>query len=82
MQIVFPVERPTAVAFGVCVRIRRAGKETEWRIVGEDEATPRENRIAWTSPLAVALDGAEVGETVQISAGGRIEHIEVLAITA
>ena len=82
MQVVPPVAAPASVTFGVCVRIRRAGKEIEVRIVGEDEANPREKRVAWTSPLAVALDGAEVSETVQLKAGGLVEHIQLLAIRA
>lgn len=80
MQVVAPIERPTSVSFGVRVRIRRARKVSELRIVGEDEASPQENLIAWTSPLAVALDGAEAGETVELEAGGRIEQVEVLAV--
>lgn len=82
MQVTPPAGNPTVVGFGVGVRIRRGKAASEIRIVGEDEADPKQNLVAWTSPLAVALDGAEVGETVELMAGGRVEQVEVLAILA
>lgn len=65
--------------FGTRLRIRRGGAEQEIMIVGEDEADPGAGRIAWTSPLARALDGAEPGETVELHAGGRSEPVELLS---
>jgi transcription elongation GreA/GreB family factor len=49
-------------------------------IVGEDEADPAHGRIAWTAPLARALDGAVRGDVVELEAGGRIEEVRVLAV--
>ena len=80
MQVVPPLKNPGVVGFGVRVRIRRAGTTAEIRIVGEDEANPKKNLIAWTSPVAVALNGSEVGDVVELKAGGRLEQLEVLAI--
>lgn len=80
-----PVEHdrePEAVGFGARVTIRRGGRTSEIEIVGEDEADPAEGRIAWTSPLARALEDAEPGETVEMQAGGRSEAVEVLALRA
>jgi transcription elongation GreA/GreB family factor len=82
MQVITPDANPTVVGFGVRVRIRRNGRMIEVRIVGEDEADPKENLIAWTSPLAVALNGSEVGDVVELRAGGRLEPLEVLAVLA
>jgi transcription elongation GreA/GreB family factor len=42
------------------------GKPQTIRIVGEDEANPREGLINFRSPLAQALIGAEVGDTVEM----------------
>src|SRR5687768_4024806 len=53
---------PRAVTFGARVRIRRGGRESEVEIVGEDEADPDSGRLAWTSPLARALEEAEPGD--------------------
>jgi transcription elongation GreA/GreB family factor len=79
-QPVEPDPDPQAAGFGTRVAIRRGGETSEIRIVGEDEADPAEGRIAWTSPLARALDEAEPGETVEMEAGGRVEKIEVLGV--
>lgn len=81
MQVVEPSEDPTAVGFGTVVRIRRNGSTRDIRIVGEDEADPAADLIAWTAPLAKALDGAEPGEEVEFAAGGRTETITVVTVT-
>ena len=81
-EIVEPVAAPEAAGFGTKVTIRRGGETQHLTIVGEDEADPTEGRIAWTSPLARALEEAEPGETVELEAGGRTEAIEVLAVAA
>jgi transcription elongation GreA/GreB family factor len=73
---------PQAVGFGALVTIRRDGRESRIRIVGEDEADPEAGLIAWTSPLARALEESEPGDTVELAAGGRIVPIAVLAVEA
>lgn len=73
-------ERPEAAGFGTRVSVRRDGKVSTHLIVGEDEADPESGRISWTSPLAQALEGAEPGETVPLSAGGRIIAVDLLAV--
>lgn len=55
----------TEVAFGLRVTVADdAGAETTYEIVGEDEADAPRHRIAPTSPLARALLGAQVGDSV------------------
>lgn len=80
MQVLTPDAHPTSVGFGTFVTIKRAGKRIELQIVGEDEADPSQNRIAWTAPLAKALDGAEPGETVELDAVGRVHPIEIIGL--
>lgn len=82
MQVVPPEPDPGTVGFGTSVQIRRGGRVLQLSIVGEDEADPAAGRIAWTSPLARALEGAEPGESVPFEAGGRAEEIDVLSIAA
>jgi transcription elongation GreA/GreB family factor len=72
--------QPIAVGFGTRARIRREGEESEIRIVGEDEADPDSGLIAWTSPLARALDEGEPGDVVELSAGGRTVPVEILEV--
>ncbi len=71
---------PVVASFGTCVTIERAGATQRLLIVGEDEADPADGRIAWTGPLARALDGAEPGDEVELEAGGRSERLRVLAV--
>ncbi len=53
---------PGKVAFGADVTvIDDDGRDTRYRIVGEDEADPDAGLISWTSPLARALIGLRVG---------------------
>ncbi len=80
MQIVPPPPAPRAVGFGTRVTIRRGGVTSAITIVGEDESDPSAGLIAWTAPLARALEGAEAGEIVELEAGGRQEPITVLAV--
>jgi len=69
------------VGFGTRITIRRGSVTSEVTIVGEDEADSPAGLIAWTAPLARALDGVEVGDVVEFEAGGRREPITVTAIT-
>src|SRR5688572_25361108 len=53
------------VHFGAIVKIHEAdGAEQEFAIVGDDEADVAAGRISWASPLARAMIGAKVGDTV------------------
>jgi transcription elongation GreA/GreB family factor len=79
-QVVESPEAPQAAGFGTKVTIRRGILVHDVWIVGEDEADPGHGRIAWTAPLARALEGAERGEVVELEAGGRLEEVRVLAV--
>lgn len=53
------------VHFGAIVTIEdEAGATQEFSIVGDDEADVAAGRISWASPLAHAMIGAKVGDTV------------------
>ena len=61
---------PAQVGFGTAATIlREDGRRQRLAIVGEDEASPGEGRIAYTSPMARALLGRAVGELVEIPGG-------------
>lgn len=79
-QLIEPDPEPREAGFGTRVTIRRGILMKDVLIVGEDEAEPAKGRIAWTAPLARALDGAERGDVVELEAGGRVEEIRVLAV--
>ena len=74
-------QSPSAVAFGCRVTVAdEAGAAQTFRIVGEDEADPEQGLISWVSPLARALDGAEIGDLVTWSKPNGAVELEVVAI--
>ena len=65
------------VIFGVTVTVVNVetDEETVYKIVGEDEADIKSNKISVTSPIARALIGKEIDDTVVVKApGGEIEY--------
>lgn len=77
-----PERQPSdRVAFGARVEVvDDAGHEHRYRIVGEDEADPERGLISWVSPLARALHGARVGDSVVWKRPAGDANVEVLAI--
>jgi transcription elongation GreA/GreB family factor len=76
-QLVPPPAEFGAVAFGHRVTFRRDdGRRQVFRIVGEDEADPRNGSISYVSPVARALIGRAAGDIVL--AGDH--EIEILSI--
>lgn len=67
-----------SVGFGSVVDIRLNGTARTIALVGDDEANPNADRIAFSAPLARALMGAEVGEVLPFA--GRENAIEVLTV--
>jgi transcription elongation GreA/GreB family factor len=54
------------VRYGSTVTIERDdGRRQTYRIVGEDEADPSLGTLCYVSPVAQALMGKQVGDTVQ-----------------
>lgn len=52
------------VAFGSTVTIERKGRKQTFRIVGVDEADAAKGLISFRSPLAQAILGLRVGDTI------------------
>jgi len=75
-----PASSGQTVEIGTTVSFRLNGKARVLSIVGDDEADPGAGLVAFSSPLARALMGAEVGEMVDWA--GQEGAIEVQAITA
>jgi len=65
--LVAPGKEPQdEVHFGATVQAEDAeGKTHRFKIVGEDEADVATGKVSWLSPLAKALIGAKVGDTVK-----------------
>jgi transcription elongation GreA/GreB family factor len=76
-EVVTPPDDPKHVHFGSTVTIAREdGRRQTFRIVGEDEADPTKGTIPYVAPLARALVGKAVGDTVRVGAG----EVEVLRV--
>ena len=81
MQVIAREASDDTVGFGMEVTIERNSEQQTIRIVGEDEADPKNGYIAWTSPLARALEDSELGDIVEFEAAGRTDEIRILAVT-
>ena len=65
------------VRFSMRVTLRLPSRSTPvFRLVGEDEADATHGRISWTAPLAQALLGREVGESVPFQ-GAEAEIVSI-----
>ena len=70
------------VVFGATVDLFDVDNETEvtYRIVGEDEADLDDGKISVVSPIARALIGKEVGDTVTLQTGRGRREYEILDV--
>lgn len=65
-QVAEPPSDAAEVHFGSTVTIERDdGRRQTYRIVGEDEADPSLGTLSYVSPVAQALMGKQMGDTVQ-----------------
>jgi len=80
--LVDPAKQPTdTVLFGAIVEVEdEAGETHVFMIVGEDEADIASNRVSWVSPLANALIGQKVGDSVTWHRPAGNLELEIIAI--
>lgn len=81
-----PDPAPDDVRFGAAVSFRflkgpQAGQDHTFHIVGVDEASVKEGRIAFVAPIARALLGKRPGEIAAFALGTLQQELEVLAVT-
>jgi transcription elongation factor GreB len=84
LAVVDPTNQPdkTRIFFGATVTVvDEDDREQTLTLVGRDEADASQGRIAWNSPVAIALKGARIGDTrtVRLPAGERL--LEVIGIS-
>jgi transcription elongation factor GreB len=80
--VIDPASQPRdKVAFGASVStVDDEDAERRFAIVGEDEADPAVGKISWVSPLARALTGAAVGDSVVWKRPAGDKTLEITAI--
>ncbi|QNO26164.1 GreA/GreB family elongation factor [Sphingopyxis sp. OPL5] len=72
-----PAPAADVVGIGSKVIFALNGNERTLTIVGHDEADPAQGTIAFSAPIARALMGAEVGETLEYQ--GREDALTIIA---
>lgn len=80
--VVDPSAQPVGtVLFGANVEVEdEHGDSHRFMIVGEDEADISSNRVSWVSPLAKALIGQKVGDSVVWHRPAGDLELEIIAI--
>ena len=83
-QIIDVTELPATgrVVFGATVELTDEddGENKVYRIVGEDEADARAGLLSYTSPIARALIGKEVGDIVEVRTPGGDHSYEIAKV--
>lgn len=70
------------VKFGATVTIvnEDTDEEKTWQIVGDQEADASAGRISISSPIARAMIGKEVGDSIEVAAPGGAQGYEILNV--
>lgn len=83
-QIIDPrtLERDGRVVFGVTVELEDldSGDKVQYKIVGDDEADLKLNKISISSPIARALIGKSVGDVATVHAPSGAREVEILEV--
>ena len=76
------VDAKGKIIFGSTVELvdEDTGKDTVYKIVGEDEADIKTGLISCSSPIARALIGKNEGDLINFSAPGGEKHYEVIEV--
>ena len=71
------------VGLGCTVAIKYIDEDDEideYKIVGSQEADPFNNKISNESPIAAAIMGKKVGDTVEVSSPDGVYSVKIVAI--
>lgn len=82
-EIVRPVlgSEKKRVTFGARVKVQTQNKDIkEFQIVGVYESDPKQGLISWISPVAKALMGSSVGDTVTLHLPEKEEELKIISI--
>lgn len=82
-QIVDPKDlKGQKVTFGATVSIKdcETDKIETWQIVGDDEAELKEKKVSISSPIARALIGKEIGDSVEIRTPKGVRECAVISL--
>ena len=78
-EVIDPPTQGERVTFGSTIKLEdEAGKEHRYQIVGSDETEPAKGRISVLAPLARALIGKRIGDTVTAQLPGGKKTFDIL----
>lgn len=83
-RLLKPEDQPEdEVRFGATVELENTGtgENQKFQIVGVDEADIKKKKIAFVAPVAKAITGKKVGETVEFSLGSEKRNLKILHIS-
>ncbi|WP_143960544.1 GreA/GreB family elongation factor [Litoribacter populi] len=85
-KVVEPSENTDEARFGSTVKLKtitglKPGMVRKFKIVGVDEADVKNNKIAFTAPIAKAVIGKRLHEKLEFQIGNTIEKLEVLEVS-
>ena len=81
-EVVAPPPEPDGtVRFGALVTVTTGDRRRQYTIVGVDEADAARGRISFVSPLAQALLGREVGDSLPFHTPRGEEELEIVSIS-
>ena len=69
------------VVFGATVTLSDGDEETTYTIVGEDEADIKAGLISITAPVARAIIGREVGDSVKVKTPKGMREFEIVKVS-
>lgn len=72
----------SAVKFGCTVTVvdEDTDEKQVYKIVGDDESDVRSGKVSISSPMARALIGKELGDSVEVSAPGGVKSFEIIKV--
>lgn len=76
-QVVTPEDRDI-VGLGATITVEdESGNRTRYRLVGAIEADPKRGWLSWQTPIANALWGARVGDSIELPRGGEVQIVAI-----
>ena len=84
LRVVDPANQPdkARVFFGASVELAdEDDARKNLQIVGDDEQDANVGKVGWSSPIAKALKGAEIGDLRTVRLPGGVKEWEVMAIS-
>lgn len=80
-EIITVSTQHNSVAIGSTIKVRVAGEEKEYVIVGSNEANPSAGKISNESTVGKALLGKKIGEKVTVSTPAGDKEYEITSIS-